>query len=216
MLRAGALIAGLAAAGLAAATAQERVTWKTDSDNQTCEASTGPLVIETRNGIDFALGFIGLKIGRQKVREIDFGDQGAIISEFSQVKKGAGTILDGTGAHLLSQAATVSIRWTDQPHLTVPVAGVGGIMAGLQRCAEGLEVKRAEAARKRAEFAAKMGAAAAILGSGSRSSGAGGGVCFKESEWTSGFNRNCVYNCTGSQAVQTIGSAELCPLTINR
>jgi hypothetical protein len=35
-------------------------------------------------------------------------------------------------------------------------------------------------------------------------------------EWSSGFNKNCVYDCLGSEAVQTVGSAELCPLTMSR
>lgn len=45
----------------------------------------------------------------------------------------------------------------------------------------------------------------------------GSGVtCFKQREWSSGFNKNCVYSCLGSEAVQTIGATELCPLTITR
>ena len=41
-------------------------------------------------------------------------------------------------------------------------------------------------------------------------------TCFKSSEWTSGFNKNCVYNCLGSEAVQTISATSLCPLSIQR
>jgi len=44
----------------------------------------------------------------------------------------------------------------------------------------------------------------------------GGTTCFKQREWTSGLNKNCVYDCLGSEAVQTVGAAELCPLTISR
>jgi hypothetical protein len=43
-----------------------------------------------------------------------------------------------------------------------------------------------------------------------------GVTCFKQREWSSGFNKNCVYSCLGSEAVQTIRSTELCPLTIIR
>jgi len=51
----------------------------------------------------------------------------------------------------------------------------------------------------------------------SSSGGARPGVtCFKQREWVSGFNKNCVYSCLGSEAVQTIGATELCPLTIVR
>lgn len=41
-------------------------------------------------------------------------------------------------------------------------------------------------------------------------------TCFKQREWNSGLNKNCVYSCLGSEAVQTIGAAELCPLSIVR
>ncbi|MBS3952185.1 MAG: hypothetical protein KGZ88_04470 [Methylomicrobium sp.] len=44
----------------------------------------------------------------------------------------------------------------------------------------------------------------------------GGFTCFKEREWTSGLNKNCVYSCLGSETVQTIGSTQLCPLTISK
>lgn len=49
------------------------------------------------------------------------------------------------------------------------------------------------------------------------SGGSGSAVqCFKEREWVSGFNRNCVYSCLGSETVQTIGATELCPLSMER
>jgi len=41
-------------------------------------------------------------------------------------------------------------------------------------------------------------------------------TCYKVREWTSGFNKNCVYNCLGSEAVQTIGATDLCPISITR
>jgi len=44
----------------------------------------------------------------------------------------------------------------------------------------------------------------------------GGVTCFKEREWTSGLNKNCVYSCLGSEAVQTVSAAELCPISIVR
>lgn len=43
-----------------------------------------------------------------------------------------------------------------------------------------------------------------------------GVTCFKEREWTSGLNKNCVYSCLGSEAVQTVGAAEICPISIVR
>ena len=44
----------------------------------------------------------------------------------------------------------------------------------------------------------------------------GGGMCLFQREWTSGLNKNCVYSCAGSEAVQTVSSVALCPLSITR
>jgi hypothetical protein len=41
-------------------------------------------------------------------------------------------------------------------------------------------------------------------------------VCFKTAEETSGMNKLCYYDCAGSRAAITVGSAQLCPLSINR
>lgn len=38
--------------------------------------------------------------------------------------------------------------------------------------------------------------------------------CMKTGEQVSGFNKMCFYNCMGSARAATIGSAELCPLTL--
>ena len=39
-------------------------------------------------------------------------------------------------------------------------------------------------------------------------------TCFKKGEYTSGFNKICIYNCMGSDVAITIKSTQLCPLTI--
>ena len=39
-------------------------------------------------------------------------------------------------------------------------------------------------------------------------------TCFKQSEYTSGFNKICNYSCLGSARAITIGNTQLCPLTI--
>ena len=41
-------------------------------------------------------------------------------------------------------------------------------------------------------------------------------TCFKTGERISGMNKICYYNCLGSEAAITIGSVELCPLTIEK
>lgn len=43
-----------------------------------------------------------------------------------------------------------------------------------------------------------------------------GMTCFYKSDWVSGMNKNCVYDCMGNTAVQTFGSASICPLSIQR
>jgi hypothetical protein len=40
-------------------------------------------------------------------------------------------------------------------------------------------------------------------------------TCFKSGEKTSGFNKICFYDCLGSERAITIGSTQLCPLTID-
>jgi hypothetical protein len=39
-------------------------------------------------------------------------------------------------------------------------------------------------------------------------------TCFKKTEYTSGFNKICIYNCMGSDVAITIKNTQLCPLTI--
>ncbi len=41
-------------------------------------------------------------------------------------------------------------------------------------------------------------------------------ICFLVKSWSSGINKNCVYNCMGSEATNTIGAAEICPLTMRK
>jgi hypothetical protein len=102
----------------------------------------------------------------------------------------------------------------------------------LRSCGGRVAAKKAEAqqkAERRREFWQRVARAGAAMSAASAATSdesdadarstafrAGGGMCMKKREWTSGFNKNCVYDCLGSEAVQTIGSVELCPLTINR
>ena len=39
-------------------------------------------------------------------------------------------------------------------------------------------------------------------------------TCFKKGEYTSGFNKICIYNCLGSDRAITIQNTQLCPLSI--
>ncbi|MDA1354495.1 MAG: hypothetical protein O3A01_08570 [bacterium] len=53
-------------------------------------------------------------------------------------------------------------------------------------------------------------------GSTTGSSYGSGTTCFKKSDYTSGFNKICNYSCLGSAYATTIGSTQLCPLTVTR
>lgn len=41
-------------------------------------------------------------------------------------------------------------------------------------------------------------------------------TCFKRSEYSSGFNRICNYDCLGSAYATTIQSTQMCPYTVQR
>lgn len=43
-----------------------------------------------------------------------------------------------------------------------------------------------------------------------------GVVCRKKYEWASGMNKNCSYDCIGSEAVQTVSITDICPISITR
>lgn len=42
----------------------------------------------------------------------------------------------------------------------------------------------------------------------------GGGACIKQGERTDGMTRQCIYDCAGTRKVETVGSAQLCPISI--
>lgn len=72
-------------------------------------------------------------------------------------------------------------------------------------------------AESNANQALISGGAQVLSGSNSGYAPSSGGVtCFQKRQWVSGFNRNCVYDCLGSETVQTIASTSNCPLNIRR
>lgn len=68
---------------------------------------------------------------------------------------------------------------------------------------------------KTVDVLAAMGANQAQQSAANTSTGMGV-TCRKKYEWTSGVNKNCSYDCLGSEAVQTISSAQICPISITR
>jgi|TARA_B100001964_G_scaffold90578_1_gene101732 hypothetical protein len=41
-------------------------------------------------------------------------------------------------------------------------------------------------------------------------------VCFYDSDYISGMNKICYYDCMGSRAAITVRAVDICPLSINR
>ncbi len=39
------------------------------------------------------------------------------------------------------------------------------------------------------------------------------GTCMKSGERTTGMSKQCIYDCAGTTKVETVGAAQLCPLT---
>ncbi len=81
---------------------------------------------------------------------------------------------------------------------------------GFSNCLMRLDAQRKANQRRAlgAALVAASGTATPVAASYSRPA-----VCFKSGEATSGFNRICYYNCTGSTYAQTISSSQLCPLS---
>lgn len=44
----------------------------------------------------------------------------------------------------------------------------------------------------------------------------GGATCFKQGESVRNTSRHCVYNCAGSEVIQTVSVVELCPVSLTR
>jgi len=79
-----------------------------------------------------------------------------------------------------------------------------------------LEFKRVADAQSAAAFSAAAALSSPTGSYATPRSTQGGVTCFKKNEWVSGFNKNCVYNCLGSDAVYTISNTGICPSSIVR
>lgn len=153
-------------------------------------------------------------------------DGGSVVANF---KADGGLVMAAApDALLVSLLQTKRVK-ADWPDLTIDTAPpTMASLTQLRTCGARVANAKAEAQAKAEQrrrifqgIARGLAAAGAAASASEREDfvpapGAGGGVCFKQREWTSGFNKNCVYDCTGSEAVQTISSMAFCPLTINR
>jgi hypothetical protein len=81
---------------------------------------------------------------------------------------------------------------------------------------DSLRIARLNSIRTRAESLSLQRRAARQANLDTLDVGGSGATCTKKREWISGFNKNCVYSCLGGEAVQTVRSTDLCPLTIER
>jgi hypothetical protein len=195
--------------------------WQTGRASNACIAARSEeLAIASRNGSDLILFVPG--ITATGPREIEFDGRSEVL--VFEVETG------GTVANLplslvtqMTMATTLKLRWPEREidSATPSMETVAAVLA----CGSKLQQGREAVAERRD----RMLAVAAILSRARGESRSGqamsprsmvnGGAsitCFKKTEWTSNFNKNCVYDCLGSDAVQTIGSVELCPLSIQR
>lgn len=81
---------------------------------------------------------------------------------------------------------------------------------------DSLRIAKLNSIRARSESLSLQRRAARRVNLDSLDVGGSGAICTKKREWISGFNKNCIYSCLGGEAVQTLRSTDLCPLTIER
>jgi hypothetical protein len=192
--------------------------WLNVSDKEFCAVQRGAVALGTDDGVRFVLGIEGVAQDGARVRPVQIGATSLALT-FSPAREGVAAELDSAAMGALLNASTIEAYW--MPGLKGDLEELPAALEALQACGVTRAHRSAAGARRR-EFANRLAAAGAIMRDREDPPatgavvGAGGGVCFKRREWTSGFNKNCVYSCTGSEAVQTIGAAQLCPLTINR
>jgi hypothetical protein len=216
----------MTAAILAASTplwSQEPSGWAFVGNDKACGATKDGVVLATPDGVKFGLVVNGVNVGDQPMRTVQI-DGKPFLLRFAQSGTMAYADLDSGLLGALASAKTLSMSWGDK---TAEIA-TADLMPVLNRaliCGAALQTKRvaeaekaAKAARRRAALSAFMSEPGAppVPGAPMSTMPQAGMVCLKKREWASGFNKNCVYDCLGSEAVQTVGSAELCPLTMSR
>lgn len=219
--RTGRAAAGLLAAASLALGGSTKVPqvegWHDVYAKNVCAIGHGPIILATRDGNSFILGVeLEPLPKRAAVRDVKIGGLNFQLV-FEPSKTAMLTKLDGDALAALVGVGEVWGEWIPGGgHFT---GDVRPALTALQHCAVDLARK---ADRERA-----AAAALAAFGAGMQRSYAApylampaparaSTTCFKRGEWSSGMNKNCAYDCLGSEAVQTIGVAELCPLMINR
>jgi hypothetical protein len=202
---------------------QEAAGWAFIGNDKACGATRDGVVLATPDGVKFGLIVNGVSVGDQPMRPVQI-DGKPYLLRFAQSGAMAFADLDAGVLGALSAGNTLSMSW-DGKTAEIPTADLLPALNKASACGAALQSKRLAEAERAAKAARRRSALRALLSEPSEPSVPGaprstmpqaGMVCLKKREWSSGFNKNCVYDCLGSEAVQTVGSAELCPLTLSR
>lgn len=238
-------LAGAVAAGLAvgvAPTWSQDAPWVLVNNDKACGASRGAVMIGSPDGVRYGLFVSDVSVGGQALRTV-LVDGKPFLLRFGQNGTGAFADLDSGALGAMSAGARLTIDWGDR-HIETVTSDLLPALNKVQACGAGLQARRVAEAQSRERQARRRSALRSFMDSVGGDSGSDPGdigvpgpppipgvprmgtvpghmggagvVCRNTGERVSGMNKNCVYDCLGSQAVQTIGVAELCPMTMQR
>jgi hypothetical protein len=212
---------------VASPTAQ--TTWADLGEKDVCGARSGRIAIGTPDGQHFFLGVFTKKARGGQYRPVRFGAS-TFTMLFGKDSGGVSAPLSNAALAALATSANLSVEWPEDDPIQMDVGDIGGVINALASCGSKLTEKRVAQAEARARRAQALWAIGSVLrGAGSSSSPAPAesqppagrapphrAMCIKTGERISGVLKTCAYNCAGSLAFQTVGLAELCPLSISR
>jgi hypothetical protein len=215
-----AAIAAVAIVGASPATAQAPPAppsgWENVTTRQACAVRQGPVLIGTPDGKRFSLFVSGTKVGDQPMRSVALDGKPYLLS-FTQVNDMGMADLDASTLGALVAARQLTLDWPEGK-AEVRTEGLLSALNLTTACGARLEAKRVADVqrheRKRQVLSQLPGFSVPGPAVSTHPTAMAGAACFKKREWSSGFNKNCVYDCLGSEAVQTIGMAEFCPMSI--
>jgi hypothetical protein len=205
-----------------ATSVSQDINWEIVDNGRACGAGRDGVLIGSPDGVKYGLIVQGVTVGEQALREIRL-DERPFLLRFAQSGGSAFADLDASVMGALATSQVLTIRWSDRA-VDVPLSSLMPALNKVQACGARLEIRRVaaveaeqQAAQRRQRQRASIEGSGGIARQAPRSTMPHPGMtCMKRREWTSGFNKNCVYDCLGSEAVQTVGIAELCPLTMTR
>lgn len=222
------LVSGLLLGSPAASQGPAATDWMPIITKQACAVHQGPVLIGTPDGKHFSMFVSGMKVGDQPMRAVKIDEKPYVLT-FTQANQMGMADLDAATLGALVASSRVTLDWPEGK-AELSTAGLLGALNSATACGAGLEQKRLVEAQRRErarrasqdldEFMANMPGPPPIPG---MTQGTGiathptalqGVTCFKTGERISGINKICAYDCMGSQSVQTIGNAELCPATM--